>query len=603
MQASEQSDTDSIANVAGYKFVTLNDLPRWRQELRDFGSELGLKGTILLSREGINLFVAGSPQAAQRFLDFLRSRPGLSDLEAKISHSQHIPFNRWLVKIKREIIAFDDGQLQPNDHPTPKVSPAEFKRWIDEGRSLTILDVRNDYEVKLGAFRDALVMGIDNFREFPKRVRELPAEMKQTPIVMYCTGGIRCEKAGPFMQQEGFQEVYQLEGGILKYFEECGGSHFDGECFVFDHRVAVDDHLDESDCAMCFACQAPLTVEDQASPEYIPSTSCPYCFESTQMAMQRTIAKRQAALQQISDPLPGSKPYENRRPMHVAGNRDGCKLIDFVSELHPHVAREVWIEKINAGLLRRDNVALVSDAVLRAGERIEHVIPNTVEPEVDARIQVLYEDESIIVVNKPAPLPMHPCGRFNRNTLIALLNRVYAPQKLRVAHRLDANTTGVVVIARTRPVAARLHPQFVSAEVEKRYLARIHGHPAEDLFSCEESIGSETIAAGARDIDDSGRLARTDFRVLRRLDDGTTQVEVLPITGRTNQIRLHLAHLGHPILGDLTYNCDSGSTQTLDLDDPPLCLHAWQITFVHPDTLEPMTFAAPPPSWARDQAV
>ena len=599
MQTSERSAATSVANIAAYKFVSLNELPRWRQELRALGSELGLKGTVLLSREGINLFLAGAEEATQQFLAFLRSQPELSDLEAKLSYSEHIPFSRWLVKIKREIIAFDDGRLRPNDHPTPKISPHQLKQWLDEGRNVTILDVRNDYEVKLGAFHDATAIGIDHFREFPEKVGELPSDMKQTPIVMYCTGGIRCEKAGPYMEQAGFQEVYQLEGGILNYFQQCGGAHYDGECFVFDHRVAVDDQLEESDWGMCFACQAPLTVEDQSSAQYVPGISCPYCFQSPQAIMQRTLAERHVALQAISQPLPGSKPYENRRPMHVSGNRDGWTLMEFVVDLHPHVLQSDWLDKIKAGRLQRDSVALTAEAKLRAGERIEHVIPNTVEPDVNAEVEFLHEDESIIVINKPAPLPMHPCGRFNRNTLIALLNRIYAPQKLRVAHRLDANTTGVVVIARTRPVAALLHPQFVQGEVRKCYLARVLGHPKLDEFSCEEAIGSDTIAAGARDIDASGRLARTEFRVVQRLDDNTSLLEAIPVTGRTNQIRLHLAHLGHPIQGDPTYNSDGKSTQTLSPDDPPLCLHSWKIALAHPETGQPVEFVAPPPSWAE----
>ena len=169
------------------------------------------------------------------------TRPTIGSLRAgrrkstpKESPSAEQPFNRMLVKIKKEIIAFGVAGIDPASRPTPKLSARELKQWLDEGRPVTLLDIRNDYEVRMGTFRGARRAGIDHFREFPAAVQQLPAELKQQPVVMFCTGGIRCEKAGPFMEQAGFQNVHQLDGGILKYFEECGGAHYDGECFVFE---------------------------------------------------------------------------------------------------------------------------------------------------------------------------------------------------------------------------------------------------------------------------------------------------------------------------------------------------------------------------------
>src|SRR5262249_5606336 len=144
------------------------------------------------------------------------------------------PFRRMLVKVKQEIIAFGVAGIEPGRTTSTKLAPQTLKQWLDEGRPVTLLDTRNDYEVRLGTFENAVTLGIDHFRSFPAAVRELPAAMKQQPIVMFCTGGIRCEKAGPLMEREGFEQVFQLDGGILKYFEECGGEHYDGECFVFD---------------------------------------------------------------------------------------------------------------------------------------------------------------------------------------------------------------------------------------------------------------------------------------------------------------------------------------------------------------------------------
>ena len=181
-----------ITNIAAYKFVRLDNLDERRTTLRDLCDRLALKGTILLSPEGINLFLAGDSPQVDEFLKEIRRDPSFSDLEIKESPSADQPFNRLLVKIKKEIIAFDDGKLQPLDAPSPKIDAQTLKQWLDEGRPLTLLDVRNDYEIRLGKFRDAVALGIDNFREFPERISDLPAELKGQPVVMYCTGGIRC---------------------------------------------------------------------------------------------------------------------------------------------------------------------------------------------------------------------------------------------------------------------------------------------------------------------------------------------------------------------------------------------------------------------------
>jgi UPF0176 protein len=186
-----------------------------------------------------------------------------------------------LVKIKKEIIAFGVEGIDPARQPAPKLPARNLKQWLDEGRPVTLLDTRNDYEVRLGTFRGAVSPGIDHFRDFPAAVAKLPVELKAQPIVMFCTGGIRCEKAGPFMQREGFTNVHQLDGGILKYFEECGGAHYDGECFVFDRRVGVDPALQETASVLCYNCQMPLTLADQQHPAYVPDKSCPHCAGKT----------------------------------------------------------------------------------------------------------------------------------------------------------------------------------------------------------------------------------------------------------------------------------------------------------------------------------
>lgn len=591
-----------VVNIAGYRFLPLGDLPALRQRLARLAKESGLRGTILLSPEGINLFVAGGRAAIDALLAELRSIPGLADFEPKVSESADRPFRRMLVKIKQEIIAFGVDGIEPGRATSPKLAPRELKRWLDEGRPVTLLDTRNDYEVRLGTFENSLTLGIDHFRSFPAAVRELPAELKQQPIVMFCTGGIRCEKAGPLMEREGFEQVFQLEGGILKYFEECGGAHYRGECFVFDRRVGVDAGLAETENGLCFNCLEPLTPEDLRDARYAEGESCPRCYLNDAERMKRAIAEREAAIRRVTTPLPGSEPYDNFRPLNVAAAHEGRTLFETVSAVFPHLDGEYWRGRFAEGLLLdRAGRPVEAERRVRAGEQYLHRLPATREPDVNAAIRVLYEDAALVVIDKPAPLPIHASGRFNRNSLGWILNQVYAPQKLRPVHRLDANTTGVVVFVRTRQFARPLVEQFAAGLVEKVYVARIAGLPEADEFVCDAPIGSEPTTLGGRAIDAEGVAARTEFRVLRRFANGTTLVEARPLTGRTNQIRVHLAHLGWPVVGEQAYLGDGtlGETQTHPPGDPPLCLHAQRIGFVHPVSGKQVRFECRAPQWAE----
>lgn len=234
-----------ILNIAAYRFVELDHLGELRQELLPLCNDLELRGTILLSPEGINLFIAGLRPAVEALLARLRQIPGLSDLEVKESFSRERPFRRMRIKIKSEIIAFGVAGIAPGKYTSRRIAPADLKQWLDEGRPFTLLDTRNNVEVETGTFHNAMTVGINDFRDFPAAVGELPVALKQQPIVTFCTGGIRCEKAAPYLERAGFENVYQLDGGILKYFEECGGTHYQGDCFVFDERGAVDPVLRE----------------------------------------------------------------------------------------------------------------------------------------------------------------------------------------------------------------------------------------------------------------------------------------------------------------------------------------------------------------------
>lgn len=586
-------------NIAAYKFVALDDLPGRRTRLRDLCARLELKGTILLSPEGINLFLAGLPEQTRELVQSLRAEAAFSDLEVKESYSDHQPFNRMLVRLKREIIAFGVDEVEPQSYTSPKLAPPELKRWLDEGRDLLLLDVRNDYEVQVGTFAGAQPIGIDHFRDFPAAVERLPASVKEKPVVMFCTGGIRCEKAGPMMERAGFKNVLQLEGGILKYFEQCGGDHYDGDCFVFDRRVAVDPHLQETDAAQCYRCQAVLDSKSQQSPHYVAGRSCPFCYRDEEREREQLLSRRRDQIRRAADPLPGSIPYDNWRPINMPERLAGKSLIDSLCSMHPHVPRDTWLGWIQAGDIIQRRRPVTPDRVVHAGEQFKHRLPDTVEPPVNAAIDVLWEDEAIVVVSKPAPLPMHPCGRFNRNSLTWILGRVYHPEVLRVAHRLDANTSGVVVLSRKRAIATAVQEQFEQQSVRKVYLAGCLGHPAEDDFVCRAPISRTRSSGGVRTVCNEGLRAETRFRVRERYPDGTSLLEARPVTGRTNQIRIHLWHLGLPILGDPVY-LPEGRThenRTLDVSDPPMQLHAASLALRHPLTGDEVTFEVQPPNW------
>jgi len=590
-----------FVNLAAYRFARLESLPDLRLDLQGLCRALDLKGTILLSPEGINLFMAGRRSAVDELLARVRQIPGLADLNAKESLSEDQPFNRLLVKIKKEIIAFGVPGIEPGEYTSKRLSPQELKRWLDEGRSVTLLDTRNNFEIESGTFAGALPVGVDHFRDFPAAVKDLPAEIKNRPVVTFCTGGIRCEKAAPYLEREGFTEVYQLDGGILKYFEECGGEHYQGECFVFDKRVTLDPALQPGLTKQCFVCQATLTPEDQATSKYSEGVSCPSCWQPEEAALAERLAERQAAIQAASTPLPGSVPYDHVRPISTPLRLHGVELLDFLDAMHTRLTRAEWIQVCKEDRLTLNEKPLRPGRLMSAGERVMHLTPAATEPDTAADIELLHEDESLVVIAKPAPLPMHPCGRFNRNTLSYILGEAFAPLKLRIAHRLDADTTGVVLFTKNRKTSRMVQPLFERGEVAKTYLAHVIGRPDKNDFEYESRIADQPGPGGVRLPSPQGALSRTRFHVVERKADGTTLLEAIPITGRTNQIRIHLWEQGMPILGDSVYLPDAqiGATAPRSIGDPPLRLHALSIELVHPDTQERVVYTSPPPDWTE----
>ena len=266
----------SILNIAAYRFVTLDSLPELREIFRERSRAHGLKGTILLTPEGINLFLAGVGSELESFISWLINDVRFAEIEIKRSWSDEMPFNRMLVKLKKEIITFHQPDFERTAHPAPQLAASELKKWYDEGREFIIVDTRNDFEYRVGSFKNALNLQLHSFGDFAAATERLK-DYRDIPIVTFCTGGIRCEKAAPFMAGQGFNQVYQLQGGILKYFEECGAAHYDGECFVFDKRVALDGELKPTATNICFVCRTVLTPAEQASTDYLLGVSCPHC--------------------------------------------------------------------------------------------------------------------------------------------------------------------------------------------------------------------------------------------------------------------------------------------------------------------------------------
>lgn len=592
---SETSETDNqtheVLNVAAYKFVALDDLESLRRTLKKEAEDRDLRGTILLSTEGINLFIAGEESRVGSFLDFLREMPPFRDLETKKSYSEKVPFRRMLVRLKKEIIPCGLPEIQPETVTSPKLKAKELKRWLDEGRPVRLLDVRNVYEVDLGTFAGAEQLDLDHFRDFGDKIKSYPKT--DEPIVMFCTGGIRCEKAGPVMEQAGYENVYQLDGGILKYFEECGGDHYDGSCFVFDGRVALDPELKPTGNLLCFACQAVLTAEDVTSGKFMFGQYCPRCYQEPEVLEQSEFEQRQSKIKQIAEKQPGCTPYDNVRKIHVPGKFHGWKLIDFLDSYQPAIGRDQWLEWLGQGNIRNQQTC-DAEFIISEGERFYQVMPETVEPEINPNIELIFEDSSLVVINKPAPLPCHPSGRFNKNSLTELLAPAYPNEKLRLMHRLDSLTTGVVLLCRRYRGAQVVQPQFEKQTVEKTYLARVHGVPDWKQKTCDQAISAKAAGAGgARELDPHGLAATTEFELLKVFDDDTALVKATPKSGRTNQIRAHLWSLGHSIVGDPLY---------YSIPEPPpekarLCLHSRSLFIDHPDSGERMEFQASEPDW------
>ena len=271
--------TLNISNITGYKFTPITNTKSLQEEILKHSKRLGLKGTVLISKKGLNFSIAGEIESSKDFITFLRSDKRFNDIDIKTTYNEYQPFRKMLVRIKKEIISMGVDQIDPFTFTGEKISPKELHKKLNNKEDIILLDTRNEYEVRLGTFENAVDLNLDSFRDFPKEIKNLKQEMKDKEIVMFCTGGVRCEKASALMLKNGFKDVKQIEGGVINYFKETGGAFWKGDCFVFDDRVALDKELKETDYILCYRCREPLNKEEIGSDKYKIDEYCPYCFD------------------------------------------------------------------------------------------------------------------------------------------------------------------------------------------------------------------------------------------------------------------------------------------------------------------------------------
>ena len=305
--------------AALYKFVRLDDYEELKPKLLAEMNRLEIKGSLLLATEGINGTVAGARQALDQFLSFLKSDPRLHDITHKESYAFEAPFHRAKVNLKREIVTMGIPDVDPNKVVGTYVSPKEWNDLISDPDTL-LIDTRNDYEYRIGTFQGAINPETTSFREFPQWIEDRKEELSEKPrIAMFCTGGIRCEKATSYLKDRGFNEVYHLHGGILKYLEEVDEqeSMWDGECFVFDERVSVKHKLAPGEYDLCHGCRSPITETEKQSELYEPGVCCPHCFHDLTEDRKARFRERQKQIklaeQRNERHIGRQMPYQTKR--------------------------------------------------------------------------------------------------------------------------------------------------------------------------------------------------------------------------------------------------------------------------------------------------
>ncbi|WP_101756577.1 rhodanese-related sulfurtransferase [Oceanicoccus sp. KOV_DT_Chl] len=294
----KKSSPDTIVVCALYKFVALDRFEVLREPLLNTMKSLSVKGTLLLASEGINGTVAGSREAIDQLLDWLRQQPELVDIDSKESYTTKPPFLRTKVKLKKEIVTMGVEGIDPKRVVGTYVDPKDWNALISDP-DVVLVDTRNDYEVQVGTFKNAINPVTESFREFPQYVKDHLDPAKNKKVAMFCTGGIRCEKSTAYLKEQGFDEVYHLKGGILKYLEDVPAEEtlWQGECFVFDDRVTVNHQLEKGDYDQCHACRLPITEQDKAHQHYQKGVSCPACYDKTSPEQRQRFLEREKQMQ------------------------------------------------------------------------------------------------------------------------------------------------------------------------------------------------------------------------------------------------------------------------------------------------------------------
>lgn len=281
-----------------YKFVRLEDFEELQKPLLEFMKQQDVKGTLLLAIEGINGTIAGTQEGIAAVLAYLKNDPRLANLVHKESYDDEIPFYRTKVKLKKEIVTMGVEGIDPNRVVGSYVKPKDWNDLISDPEVL-LVDTRNEYEVGIGTFKNAINPNTETFREFPQFVKDNLDPEKHKKVAMFCTGGIRCEKSTAYLKEQGFDDVYHLEGGILKYLEEVpeDNSLWEGECFVFDNRVVVNHSLERGQYDQCYACRRPITEEDKNRKEYEKGVSCHQCFDKVTDKQKKRFQDREKQMQ------------------------------------------------------------------------------------------------------------------------------------------------------------------------------------------------------------------------------------------------------------------------------------------------------------------
>lgn len=290
--------TNNIVVAALYKFTPFSDYESYREPILQAMLDHDVKGTLLIASEGINGTISGTRTGIDTVLDYLRGIEAIGDFVFKESYTHAQPFYRTKVKLKKEIVTMGVEGIDPLQSVGRYVKPQDWNALISDP-DVVLIDTRNDYEVQIGTFKNAVNPNTETFREFPEYVAKTLDPAKHKKVAMFCTGGIRCEKSTAYMREQGFDEVYHLEGGILKYLEEVPkeASLWEGDCFVFDNRVSVNHDLEKGAYEQCFACRMPITAEDMQDAAYIKGESCPHCIDKATDAQKARFRERERQMQ------------------------------------------------------------------------------------------------------------------------------------------------------------------------------------------------------------------------------------------------------------------------------------------------------------------